>query len=160
MPKLPQDRAQGANDQEDTAGDFKPLPRGQQFVFKLIEVEEGVTGPNSKNPGTPKWTWKLEVDKDYHPELRKGSWSTRQFEHVPLQQNMDWKMRQLFTGFGYTPGSDTDEIIEDVNARIVGKIKHERDQNDEISSVVSRYTQFDPEKFTFAPEVDEDADNQ
>jgi hypothetical protein len=157
MPKLPQDRAQGAANQE--AGEYQPLKPGR-YVMKLTEVEEGETGPNSKNPGTEKWVWKLLVDKDYHPELRKGRWQTSFQEHVPLTSNMDWKMKQLFEGFWYTPDSDTDEIIEDPEARIVGYVKTGKDiVSGDPRSQVSRYTAFDPSKFEFSPEDAED-DNQ
>jgi len=157
MPKLPKDRAEGANNQE--SGDYKPLKPGK-YVFKLTEVEEGETGPNSTNPGTEKWVWKLVVDKDYHPELRKGRWQTSQQEHIPLTEKMDWKMKQMFEGFGYEVESDTDEIIEDPDARIVGYVRTGKDiKTGDPRSEVSRYVPFDPEKFTFAPEGDED-DNQ
>jgi hypothetical protein len=154
MPKLPQDRVEGANNQE--AGEYKPLKPGR-YVFKLTEVEEGVTGEKSKNPGTDKWVWKLAVDKDYHPELRKGRWQTAQSEHIPLSEN---KMQQMFEGFGYEVESDTDEIIEDPDARIVGYVKTGKDiVSGEPRSEVSRYVKFDPSKFTFSPESEDD-DNQ
>lgn len=154
MPKLPKDRAEGAQNQE--SGDFKPLKPGK-YVLRLTEVEEGVTGEKSKNPGTDKWVWKLTVDKDYHPELRKGRWQTAFSEHVPLTENMDWKMKQLFEGFGYTTDSETDEIIEDETARIVGFVKNGKDiVTGDPRSEVSRYIPFDPAKFNFAPEEDDD----
>lgn len=159
MPKLPKERQDGANAQE-PQGEYKPIKPGK-YVMRLTEVEEGETGPDSTNPGTPKWVWKLQVDKDYHPELRKGGpWSTSFFEHVPITEKMDWKMRQLFEAFGYTVDSDTDEIIEDADARcvaIVGRGKNRRTDEDEAQ--VKRYIAFDPSKFTFSPE-DEDDDNQ
>lgn len=158
MPKLPKERAEGANNQE--SGDYKPLKPGK-YVFKLTEVEEGVTGEKSKNPGTDKWVWKLVVDKDYHPELRKGRWQTAQSEHIPLSENMDWKMKQMFEGFGYTADSDTDEILEDPEARIVGYVKTGKDiVSGDPRSEVSRYVKFDPSKFTYSPEDADDDDNQ
>ncbi len=158
MPKLPKERAEGAQNQE--SGDYKPLKPGK-YVFKLTEVEEGVTGEKSKNPGTDKWVWKLVVDKDYHPELRKGRWQTAQSEHIPLSENMDWKMKQMFEGFGYTADSDTDEILEDPEARIVGYVKTGKDiVSGDPRSEVSRYVKFDASKFTFSPEDEDDDDNQ
>ncbi|AWY07538.1 hypothetical protein SEA_LAZERLEMON_55 [Streptomyces phage LazerLemon] len=158
MPKLPKERAENAANQE--SGDFKPLKPGR-YVMRLAELEEGVTGEKSKNPGTDKWVWKLTVDKDYHPELRKGRWQTAFQEHVPLTENMDWKMKQLFEGFGYTTDSDTDEILEDPEARIVGYVKTGKDiVTGEPRSEVSRYVTFDPSKFTFSPEETDEDDNQ
>lgn len=158
MPKLPKERAEGAANQE--SGDFLPLKPGR-YVFMLTEVEEGETGEKSKNPGTEKWVWKLVVDKNYHPELRKGRWQTSQQEHIPLTENMDWKMKQMFEGFGYeVEGTDTDEIIEDADARIVGYVKTGKDiVTGDPRSEVSKYIKFDPAKFTFSPADDED-DNQ
>jgi len=159
MPKLPKDRQEGAQNQE--SGDYKPLKPGK-YVFKLTEVDDSqVTGEKSKNPGTEKWIWKLVVDKDYHPELRKGRWQTSQQEHIPLLESMDWKMKQLFEGFGYTVDSDTDEIMEDPDARIVGYVRTGKDiVSGDPRSEVSRYVPFDAEKWAdkYSPE-DED-DNQ
>ncbi|AYD86800.1 hypothetical protein SEA_MICRODON_53 [Streptomyces phage Microdon] len=156
MPKLPKDRAEGAANQE--AGDFKPLKPGR-YVMRLTEVEEGVCGEQSKNAGKDKWVFKLTVDKAYHPELKKGRWQTAFTEHVPLVETMDWKLKQIFEGFGYTTDSDTDEIIEDEDARIVGYVKTGKDiVSGDPRSEVSRYVVFDPSKFEKHDE-DED-DNQ
>lgn len=156
MPKLPknvQDAAPG-----DSAEDFKPLKPGR-YVLKLSEVEEGETGPNSAEPGTPKFVYKLVVDKDYHPELKKGRWQTAFQEHVPVTDKMAWKHEQIMTGFGYTLDSDTDEILEDPEARIVGYVKTGKDiVTGDPRSQVSRYVAFDPKKFTF--HGDDEDDNQ
>ncbi len=156
MPKLDKGYADEVDQEE--AGDFKPLKPGK-YVYRLVEVEEGETGPNSQNPGTPKWVWKLAVDKDFHPELRKGRWQTTLQEHVPLTNNMKWKTKQLFTGFGYTADSDTDEIIEDEDARIVAQVKTGKDvQSGDDRTQAVRYIAFDSSKWERHPE-DED-DNQ
>lgn len=159
MPKLPQERIAGANEQE--AGDYQPLPttKGALYVYRLTEVEEGVTGENSKNPGTPKWVWKLAVDKDYHPELKSGRWQTTLFEHVPHTPSMDWKNKALFHGFGYSTDSDTDEIIEDPDARIVVKVKTGKDiVSGEPRTQSASFKPFDPSKWE-KHDADED-DNQ
>lgn len=157
MPKLPKDRAEGAANQE--SGEFKPVKPGR-YVCLLTEVEEGETGERSAEPGTPKWVWKLKVDKAYHPELRKGRWQTGLQEHIPLTPKMDWKTKQMFEGFGYTTDSETDEIIEDPDARIVALIKTGKDiVTGEPRSEASRYIPFDPSKWEKVPDEDDD-DNQ
>lgn len=154
MPKLPAARAEGVANQE--SGDFKPLKAGR-YVYKLTEVEEGVTGEKSDNPGTEKWVWKLKLDTDYHPEYRTGRWQTSLQEHVPLIEKMEWKLKQLFEGFGYTPDSDTDEILEDPDARIVAYVKTAPDIVDGSDRTkATRYVPFDPTKFTKVPQGDED----
>lgn len=158
MPKLDDDYAQEVDNQE--GGDFQPLP-GKRYVYKLMEVEEGETGPQSKNPGTPKWVWRLQVDKDYHPELRKGRWQTTLFEHVPLAKNMQWKMKALFAGFGYSADSDTDEILEDPDARIVVYVKTgESIVSGDPETQSKRFATFDPTKWEKAPDDDGDDDQQ
>lgn len=159
MPKLPKERADGAQNQE--SGDFKPLPPKKRYVYMLTEVEEGVTGEKSKNPGTEKWVWKLKVDKAYHPELREGRWQTSLQEHIPITESMDWKMKQMFEGFGYTPDSDTDEILEDPDARIVAWVVTGKDiVTGEDRTEAQKYMVFDPTKFVKVPFGDEDDDNQ
>jgi hypothetical protein len=157
MPKLPDDVVNAPSGEND--GDFLPLKPGR-YVMRLVEVEEGETGEFSKNPGTPKFTYGLQVDKDYHPELRKGKWGTRVSEHVPCTPAMKWKHEQLLNAFGYTVDSDTDEIIEDAEARCVMYSKIGKDIKDPDKKVTEakRYVKFDPAKFTYAP-ADED-DNQ
>lgn len=159
MPKLPSDRAEGAGNQEEREA-FQVLP-GKRYVYKLTEVDDSeVTGPNSKAPGTDKWVFKLQVDKDFHPELRKGSWQTGLFEHIPLTESMDWKLNQLFTAFGYTTDSDTDEIIEDPDARCVAYVFADKSYDPDAPQMkAKKYVAFDPAKWTKVPEVEED-DNQ
>ena len=70
-------------------------------------------------------------------------------------------MKQMFEGFGYTADSDTDEILEDPEARIVGYVKTGKDiVSGDPRSEVSRYVKFDASKFTFSPEDEDDDDNQ
>lgn len=161
MPKLPAERQTGTENQE--SGGFKILKPGR-YVYKLTEVEEGVTGEKSKDPGTEKWVWKLALDKDYHPEYRKGRFQTSLQIHIPLTEKMDWKMKQMFDGFGYTPDSDTDEIIEDDEARIVAYVATGKDiVTDEDRTEAKRFIPFDPTKFEKVPYEDgdeQDDDNQ
>ncbi|UTN93061.1 hypothetical protein SEA_MARKY_58 [Streptomyces phage Marky] len=158
MPKLP-DEVVDAPSNENSGDDFQPLKAGR-YVMRLVEVEEGETGEHSKNPGTPKFVYVLQVDKDYHPELRKGRWGTRVSEHVPCTAAMKWKHEQIMNAFGYTVDSDTDEIIEDADARCVMYSKIGTDIKDPEKKVTEakRYVKFDASKFTYSPE-DED-DNQ
>lgn len=159
MPKLPEDRAASA-EKHDASG---PKAIKGRYVVRLTEVEEGVTGENSKNPGTAKWVWKTSVAKEFHPELRKGRFQTTFFEHVPLTESMDWKIKQLFTAFGYEVNSNTDEIIEDDDAFAVAYVKVGKDLSQADRSEVARYIPFDPAKYEKVPDEDEDVpedDNQ
>lgn len=159
MPKLSAERQKGVDSQE--KGEFKPLKPGR-YVYKLTEVEEGVTGEKSKDPGTDKWVWKLSLDKDYHPEYRKGRWQSSLQIHIPLTEAMDWKTSAMYEGFGYTPDSDTDEIIEDEEARIVVYVGTGKDiVTGEDRTEAKRFLQFDPSRFTKVPYDDpDDDDNQ
>lgn len=47
----------GAGDDNDFS---TPLAKGE-YVARIIDVEQGVTGEKSKNPGTPKLHWQFEV---------------------------------------------------------------------------------------------------
>lgn len=156
MPKLPTERVEGADQQD--ASEAKPLKPGR-YVVQLTEVEEGVTGEKSANPGTDKWVWKFKVAKEFHPELKGGRFQTSFFEHVPLTPNMDWKTKQLFTALGYTPDSDTDEIIEDPDAYAVAYVKTGKDQTGADRSEVGRYVAFDPAKYTKVVDEPEDEDD-
>jgi hypothetical protein len=74
---------------------------------------------------------------------------------------MDWKMKQMFEGFGYTPDSDTDEILEDPDARIVAWVVTGKDiVTGEDRTEAQKYMVFDPTKFPKVPFGDEDDDNQ
>jgi hypothetical protein len=161
MPKLPDD-VTGAPD-NDQEREFKPVPSGR-YVMVLDEVLEDVTGPDSKSPGTDKFVYKLRVDLDYHPLLRdkkKGPFSTYVQEHVPCTAAMKWKHKQIMEAFGYTVDSDTNEIIEDPEARAVAYLAPKPDFKDpeKKRTTASRYVAFDPKKFVYSPEVAEDNDD-
>lgn len=160
MPKLPEEVTSAPSSDNTGDGEYQPLKAGR-YVMRLIEVEEGETGENSKNPGTPKFVYTLQVDKDYHPELRKGRWSTRIREHVPCTAKMKWKHEQIMNAFGYTVDSDTDEIIEDPDARAVAYTKVGRDIKDpeKKTTEAKRYVTFDASKFEYSPEDSDDEDD-
>lgn len=160
MPKLPDDVVNAPSSDNTGDGEYKPIKAGR-YVMRLVEVEQGETGENSKVPGTPKFVYVLQVDKDYHPELRTGRWGTRVSEHVPTTPQMKWKHEQIMNAFGYTVDSDTDEIIEDPDARCVMYSKIGNDIKDPEKKVTQakRYVKFDPAKFTYSPEDADDADD-
>lgn len=47
-----------------SGGDFEPIPDGTRLRVSVFDIKEGVTGPNSKNPGKPQAEFTVKVTED------------------------------------------------------------------------------------------------
>jgi hypothetical protein len=98
MPKLDTKTAAATAEQESQS--FEALPaRIYPVVLRSVEVRA------SKKDQSPYWVWELEVCDDDEHKGRK-LWS-----NTSLKENALWKLNEVFTAFGYTTDSDTDEIV-------------------------------------------------
>lgn len=152
MAKLTADQTEEVNEAEESKGEFLPRPAGE-YVYKLVEVKDDGEGPKG-----PYWTWVLEMDTDYHPKFKSG-YSTYVFHITSLGQ--PGMVKAMFNGFGYSPDSDTDEIVEDPDARIVGRtvvnsFKKKGETEPTINNKLKSVKAFDPEKWEKIEEPDDD----
>lgn len=110
MPKLPKN-VQEAAEKADAGGGTQALEEGL-YVLRLFSVD-----PTGEGPAGPYWTWEFRVVEgpDGPMSGRKRLW-----DRISLSDAAVWKVKQVYTAFGFTLDSDTDELVgEHVKAYVV-----------------------------------------
>lgn len=108
MPKLSSDTAAKVEEVEST--DFVAIPEGIYTAVLDGEVE-AAEGPKGLYW---KWTFKL-TDEDF-----KGR---KMFTNTSLNESAMWKLKEVFSAFGVSADTDTDELIgKSVKLYIVQRI--------------------------------------
>lgn len=101
MPKIPQDNVDQIERGDAEGGSYRTV---EGYVkAKLVEAEE----TPEKDSGYAGQDLKFEVTA---PREHRG---TPVWEYISYAPNTSWKWRALFDAFGYTPDTDTDELIAD-----------------------------------------------
>jgi hypothetical protein len=112
MPKLNQQQVKAAQDQgyDNEPKALKPLPtdQGQGYVYKLLSCS---SGPAKNNPTKIQWTWELQLDARYHPQFVGTGYLERIWHYTDVTQ--EWAIAKVLHAFGYSPDTDTDELIND-----------------------------------------------
>jgi hypothetical protein len=115
MPKLSQQQVQAAQNQgyEDKKPVEKktlPIADGKPYVYKLVACS---SGPAKSNPNKIQWTWELKLDDRYHPEFCTGEYLEKLWTYTPVEGGQEWAIAKMLHAFGYSPDTDTDELIND-----------------------------------------------
>ena len=114
MPKLTQQQVNAATSQgyEEKSEELKPLPvgNGEAYVYKLVSCE---AGPTRKNPNKIQWTWTLTLDGRYHPDLVGAGYLEKIWHYTAVDGGNEWAIAKVLHAFGYSPDTDTDELIND-----------------------------------------------
>ncbi len=101
MPKLDDKRAQEVENAEDG---FKPIPEGV-YILQLMEdvdVKEGDKGVY--------WKWTFEIPEQHDgKELEHAG--RRFWTNTSLTKAADFKMKEMFAGFGVPANTDTAELV-------------------------------------------------
>ena len=110
MPKLPK-AVQEAAENATSGGGSAPLEEGV-YVLRLAAVD--ATG---EGPAGPYWTWEYRVVEgpDGAMNGRRRLW-----DRISLSDKAAWKVKEVYTAFGFTLDSDTEEMIgEHVKAYVI-----------------------------------------
>lgn len=99
MPKLNKTVAKKVADAESV--DFEAIPDGI-YAAKLLSV----TVKEGKESGQPYWSWEFEIDDEAN-DKHNGS---HQWVNTSLSDKALWKMNEVFTAFGVSSDTDTDEL--------------------------------------------------
>lgn len=116
MPKLSDQQVASATqngfDPNDTGADLKPLPTdaNQAYVYRLVDVTAGISRGGA---GRPQWTWMLTLDDRYHPEFVGRGYLEKVWEHTSVEPGKEAEVARMLNKFGYTPDTETDELILD-----------------------------------------------
>lgn len=122
MPKLPI-KTQKAAETADSTG-FGPVPAGKYTLrVKGITQQAGSTDPY----------WACEFEITYPEQYR----NKRVWDNISLGEKSAWKVRQFFDGLGFTLDSDSDELVgEEVAALLgIGKIAQGKNAGKERNEV-------------------------
>jgi hypothetical protein len=114
MPKLNPNQVAAAQAQgyEEKSEELKPLPiaDGKPYVYKLVGC---TSGPAKSNPSKIQWTWEMTLDGLYHPEFVGKGYLERIWHYTPVDGGQEWAIAKMLHAFGYSPDTDTDELIND-----------------------------------------------
>jgi len=102
------DRVIAVGDDSFGNGEFAPIPAGTKLRVSVFDIEEGVTGPNSKNPGSPQFVYTAKVTQDFSwvdPEKGKQNAKGREirYNNVPLASGVgnEWVLTSFAQAVGW-----------------------------------------------------------
>lgn len=130
MPKLSPDFVKKADTADTEGRNFDPIPEGP-YTLRLTEVE----ATTSKTTQKPMWVWKWEVAEGEHEGYSL-------FDRTVIQENMMWKIAQIFAAFGVPNDTHTDNLIgqgRSVVATVKQEVIQSGNRKGQLSNSVDRY---------------------
>ena len=140
MPKLKSTIAKKVEKAEAATGSFL-LPEGR-YAARLVEVQE------KQGPKGPYWVWVLADIHDEDGNAQPG----RQWHNTSLSDAAFGFLKAVFNAFGYTPDSNTDEMIgEWVTLHLVQEQIAMGKRAGEMTNRIRDLFEFDGSNFNFDP---------
>lgn len=111
-------------------GEFKLIPVGTKVKVSVYEVDETVTGPNSKFPGEPQFVYTAKVTEE-------GEFKGRElrYNYIPLhgKGNDGWKLATFADAVGWEVSDDgaievPDNLNEVLGTEFVARIGQQKSQ--------------------------------
>lgn len=130
MPKLPKN-VQDAAEAAEVGGSSAPLDEGV-YILRLHSIDTSGSGPAG-----PYWTWEYRVVEgpDGPMNGRKRLW-----DRISLSEKAAFRVKQVFTAFGFTLDSDTDELIgEHVKAYVIQEPIQSGNRAGQMGNSISEY---------------------
>lgn len=110
------------------SGEFEPIPAGTKLKVSIFEVTEGVSGPNSKNPGSAQFNYTAKVQEE-------GKYKGREirYNYVPLDPTVKhaWNLAQFAKAVGW-PISENgeitvpDDLTDVLGTEVIAKISQDK----------------------------------
>lgn len=141
MPKLTKKVAAEVEKSEAMGGSFL-LPDGR-YALRLGKVEE--------RPGTehPQWSWEFDAIVDEDGDRKPG----RLWHNTSLSPKSRGFLKATFEAFGYSPDSDTDEMIGEWVVGYVSQSKQLVGKNaGQMRNNIDRLAPFDADDWDFNPD--------
>lgn len=130
MPKLPK-ATQTAAEAADIGGGSAPLEEGV-YVLRLHSIDATGSGPAG-----PYWTWEYRVVEgpDGPMNGRRRLW-----DRISLSEKAAFRVKQVYTAFGFTLDSDTEEMIgEHVKAYVIQEPIQSGQRAGQMGNSISEY---------------------
>lgn len=103
--------------EEAFGNDFEPIPVGAKLKVAVFDIKEGVTGPNSKNPGSPQFEYTAKVVED-------GPYKGRElrYNYVPLDPNSGnaWVLVAFAEAVGWPTSKEDGVSVPDDLSDVLG----------------------------------------
>lgn len=130
LAKLPKKIAKAVDEAESIA--FEALAPGV-YSGRLKDVKT-----DGKGAAGPYWTWEFDELQDADGDKVSG----RLWVNTSLSENALWKLKEVFSAFGESPDTDTDELIGHrvrlvVSQRVIEKGARKGDMGNNVDQVLS-----------------------
>jgi len=137
-------------------GTFLPIPVGSKVKVSVFEIKEGVTGPNSKKPGTPQFEFTAKVTDDFEftgVDPDTGAVLTQnargreiRYNYIPLDENAGnaWALVAFAEAVGWEVSKETGvavpvDLTEVLGTEFIAKIGQNKGQDGKTYNRVTGY---------------------
>jgi hypothetical protein len=142
MPKLNKEQAKQVANAQEQGGGFL-LPEGR-YAARLRSVTERMGSE------FPYWDWEFEAIHDEEGNPHPG----RQWNRTSLSPKSSGFLKASFNAFGFSPDSDTDEIVGEWAVLYLSQEIQAQGLNaGKKRNVVDRVATFDPAEWDFDPDT-------
>lgn len=127
---------------EDAFGsDFTPIPVGSKLKVSVFDIKEGVTGPNSQNPGSPQFVFTAKVTEE-------GEFAGREIRYNYISLDPKAKGAWALVAFAESVGWPTskengvelpDDLTEVLGTEFIAKIGQTTGQDGNTYNRVTGY---------------------
>lgn len=109
-------------------GDFQPIPAGKRLRAAIYDIEETVTGPNSKTPGLPQFIYTAKITEE-------GEYSGREirYNYVPLSADARnlWVLVRFAQAVGWDASEEEgvtlpDDLSDVLGTEVIIKVDQEK----------------------------------
>ena len=141
MPKLNKTQAAKVEKAEEWGQGRELLPEGKYACrLQKVEVRDGVKAP--------RWSWWLTKPHDEDGVEHSGVL----FLNTSLSEAAFGRLKQVFNAFGYTPDSDTDEMLgEWVGVYVTQEVQQQGKNAGRKVNDIQYVFEFDPADWDFDP---------
>lgn len=132
-------------------GEFAAIPVGTKVAVSVFDIKEGVSGPNSKNPGAPQFEFTAKVTGDFEwDDVEKGHQSAKgreiRYNYIPLDPNAgnSWALVAFAEAVGWPTDKEAgvsvpDDLRDVLGVEFTAKIGQSTGQNGSIYNRVVGY---------------------
>ncbi len=123
-------------------GEYAPIPPGSKVRAVIFSIKEGVSGPNSKNPGKPQAEYSVKVSEDFKFTTEDGREINARgreikYNYFPLDGTVAhaWQLTAFADAVGWkadpTRGVEVPDNLQDVlGTEVLVQVQVDVDRND------------------------------
>lgn len=151
------------------SGDFSPIVAGTKLKVAVFDITEGVSGPNSKTPGSPQFVYTAKVTDDTEVQFQDGKVGSAKgreirYNYVTLNPNSAaaWQLTAFASAVGWEAEkgkgvSVPDNLSDVLGTEFVAKIGVQTGQDGNVYNRISGYAKLGSSTSKAAPAAAEQA---